>query len=271
MCREVGATRVQRVRALRGGESSAVHLLQLEGAGGERTRVVLRRYVLDWITAEPWTPRNETVVLRWLTHSNVLAPELLAADLNGSVSGTPAIVMTALPGRLDWEPQDFDQWQARLVTALQEIHAVPLSAELQPFAPYPAEHTIPPRWTRHQWAWELALELYEQGPPGPTASTFIHRDFHPGNVLWTRGQITGVVDWVNGCAGPAEADVAHCRENIARQLGQGAADHFLVTWLSATGVQEFHPYWDLTNILSMVGEQPDRRLDNFAVAAARRL
>ncbi|WP_081412680.1 phosphotransferase [Fictibacillus gelatini] len=26
---------------------------------------------------------------------------------------------------------------------------------------------------------------------------FIHRDYHPCNVLWEDGRLTGVVDWVN--------------------------------------------------------------------------
>ena len=34
-------------------------------------------------------------------------------------------------------------------------------------------------------------------PPGPV--TLIHRDFHPLNTLWSRGRLTGIVDWSAAC------------------------------------------------------------------------
>ena len=49
---------------------------------------------------------------------------------------------------------------------------------------------------------------------------FLHRDFHPGNLLWTDERITGVVDWVSACAGPPEEDIGHCRANLAIRHGQ---------------------------------------------------
>lgn len=267
----LGATRVTRVRVLRGGESSAVHMVTLEGATGACERVVLRRYVLDWLAEEPWIPSNEVAVLQLLEESPILAPQLLVSDIDGRVTGTPAIVMSALPGRIEWEPRDFDAWQRQLAEALPPVHAVPVSPRLRRFAPYPAEHPVPPEWSRHRWAWEAAVSLYEEGPPADVQAVFIHRDYHPGNVLWTGGRITGVVDWASACVGPAEEDVAHCRENITRHLGQEAADRFLATWQSVSGVREYHPYWDLTNVLSKVGTRVDERLDDFAAAAARRL
>ena len=56
---------------------------------------------------------------------------------------------------------------------------------------------------------------------------FLHRDFHPGNLLWTDERITGVVDWVSACAGPPEEDIGHCRANLAIRHGQDWADEFL--------------------------------------------
>ena len=54
--------RVTSVRALDGGASSAVHALSLETPAGTRLDVVLRRYVLDWVSEEPWAPSNEATV-----------------------------------------------------------------------------------------------------------------------------------------------------------------------------------------------------------------
>jgi len=60
----------------------------------------------------------------------------------------------------------------------------------------------PPEATRRPRLWQA------QSSSGPAAMPayrprFIHRDFHPGNVLWSRGRASGVVDWANACKGPA--------------------------------------------------------------------
>jgi aminoglycoside phosphotransferase (APT) family kinase protein len=109
------------------------------------------------------------------------------------------------------------------------------------------------------------------GPQPPNDLTFVHRDFHPGNVLWTDGTITGIVDWVASCIDPPEEDVAHCRVNLAQHHGQATADRFLTYWLELTGRRVYHPYWDLTTVVSMVTQQPDPALDEFVAAAAARL
>lgn len=36
---------------------------------------------------------------------------------------------------------------------------------------------------------------------------FIHRDYHPTNILWVDDKVSGVVDWVNACRGPAGIDI----------------------------------------------------------------
>jgi aminoglycoside phosphotransferase (APT) family kinase protein len=61
------------------------------------------------------------------------------------------------------------------------------------------------------------------GPPAYEPVT-IHRDFHPGNVLWTGADISGIVDWGNACVGPAAFDLAHLRVNLASLAGQAATD-----------------------------------------------
>lgn len=64
-----------------------------------------------------------------------------------------------------------------------------------------------------------------------------------------------------------EEDVANCRHDITRHLGAAAGDQFVATWLAITGKRDYHPYWDLTNILSKADDQPDPELDEYAAAA----
>jgi aminoglycoside phosphotransferase (APT) family kinase protein len=249
-----------------------VHRLWLETRSGVVREVVLRRYVLDWVQDEPWAPGNEALALRLLEpEATVPAPRLLAADLDGEATGTPTILMSALPGRVEWQPDDMETWLRRLAEALPTIHALPVSAELSEWAPYaPTPPGTPPEWSQHPEAWETAFALYA-GPQPAADRVFLHRDYHPGNVLWTDHRITGIVDWVSACAGPPEEDVAHCRANLALHHGQEQAERFLRLWRSVAGRQDYDPYFDLTGVVSFSLTEPDPGLDAFVAAAAARL
>lgn len=69
-------------------------------------------------------------------------------------------------------------------------------------------------------------------------------------MLWQDGKPTGIVDWPNAGAGAPQADAGHCRWNLARTLGQEAADAFL----SATGL-DYHPCWDV--VAALGGQDPE--------------
>lgn len=267
-----GGSRVVDVCALPGGTSSAVHRVTLQPSSGEPVVVVLRRYVLDWVAEEAYVPGNEASVLALLAPTAVPAPRLVAADPDGSVTGTPAILMSHLPGEVVWEPADRERWLGGLAELLAAVHAVPAAGELRDWFPYaPTPGLVPPSWTRHPRAWSRALEAY--ATPAPSSRrVFLHRDFHPGNVLWSDGAVSGLVDWAGACAGPPEVDVAHCRFNLAVHAGDpAAADRFLALWQSMTGRDEYDPYWDLVTAVSVVGDEPDPALDAFVASAAARV
>lgn len=266
----VGA-RVTGQRALLGGTSSAMHALETSAAS-PLDRLVLRRYVLDWVREEPQIPGNEALVLRLVGAgaADVPAPQLLASDPDGSELGVPLTLMTALPGKPVWNPTNRAGSLRALAELVVRIHAVPLSTELSNWFPYEPGSRTPPSWSRHPEAWSTAYELWD-GPTPASERVFLHRDFHPGNILWTDQKVTGVVDWVSSCAGPPEEDIGHCRANLAIRLGQDWADEFLAIWQNLTGKWDYHPYWDLTNVVSFDHDRVQPQLDAFVAAAAKRL
>jgi aminoglycoside phosphotransferase (APT) family kinase protein len=268
--RAVGAP-VTGQRVLLGGTSSAMHLLETPAASPV-DRVVLRRYVLDWVLEEPEIPGNEALALRLFGESGggVPAPRLLASDPEGTELGVPMTLMTALRGEPVWHPTDRTGWLRAMAELAVRIHAAPLSTELSDWFPYAPDSRTPPVWSRHPEAWLTAYELWD-GPPPMSERVVLHRDFHPGNILWTDESITGVVDWVSSCAGPPEEDIGHCRANLAIRLGQDWAEEFLAIWQDLTGKREYHPYWDLTNVVSFDHQRVEPRLDAFVFAAAARL
>jgi aminoglycoside phosphotransferase (APT) family kinase protein len=242
-------------RALRGGMSSAVHLVTVQRPGGERSQAVLRRYVRP-DPEEPGLAAREARALRLVEPAGVPIPSLLAVDPDGTEAGAPAVLMTRLPGRIDWWPSDLDRWLRHLAGLLPRIHTTPLppAGALPPFAPYRQDSYRPPAWARYPQVWERAVEI-SRGPVPNTPdapAVLLHRDFHPGNVLWRRGQVSGVVDWQAACAGPAAADVAHCRVNLLT-LGPEVAERFTGLWEQAAGAAH-HPWGDVVTIVGFLDD-----------------
>ncbi|MBO0866026.1 MAG: aminoglycoside phosphotransferase family protein, partial [Mycobacterium sp.] len=107
--------------------------------------------------------------------------------------------------------------------------------------------TRPPTGCRNPALWERALQIWHTGEPR-YQPRFIHRDFHPGNVLWRRARLTGLVDWANACTGPAGIDIATCRFNLADWAGVAAGEAFVAAYERLTG-QQHHPYWDIAKLV----------------------
>lgn len=183
--------------------------------------------------------------------------------------------MTRLPGRPRTRPRDLDSFLEQLAAPLEAIHSVALPADdcFPEYHPYDAGRvrTAPP-WSRHPRAWERAIERHAAGPPR-FEPVFIHRDYHPLNILWSSGRVAGIVDWAWACHGPAAVDLAHCRLNLVLGIGLDAADGFLS---AATDRTAYDPAWDLLDAVDALPDLDDsgaalRRLDEFvarAVAAA---
>jgi aminoglycoside phosphotransferase (APT) family kinase protein len=242
-------------RALRGGMSSAVHLVTVRRPDGRRAQAVLRRYVRP-DPDEPDPAAREARALRLAGAAGVPTPALLAVDPDGTQAGVPALLMSRLPGRVDWWPSDLDRWLERLAALLPRIHgtALPPGEAVPRFAPYRQENYRPPGWARYPRVWERAVEI-SRGPAPDLPAVLLHRDFHPGNVLWRYGRVSGVVDWLGACSGPAPADVAHCRINLLA-MGAEVASRFTVRWEQVAGAT-YHPWGDVVTVVGFLDDLHD--------------
>lgn len=260
--------RVVLSRAMRGGMSSAVHVLTLETSGGAHRPVVLRRYVRPEINAEsPDIAAREARTLRFAEEIDVPTPQLLAVDPTGTAAGVPAVLMSRVPGRVDWWPRNAESWLRHLAELLPRIHAAPLppAGTIRGYRPYPQSSYEPPPWTHRPKVWERAIEIFHHPPPAlPPA--FIQRDYHPGNVLWSRGAVSGVVDWQSASIGPAAVDVGHCRANLLG-YGQHAVERFTHLWEQAAGMT-YHPWSDVVTLIGFLDDlRGDWGSDRLAVEA----
>ena len=241
--------------------STVLHAIDAVDAAGRRHRLALRRFHDPHrLGRDPWySPENEARVLRLLEGSSVAAPRLLADDVGRRVFDDPALLMTRLTGRPPGRVPDLEAFLRELAAALATIHAVqaPAKARLLRYAPYGGSlDRRPPGWSRHRRVWERAFEILA-GPPPPTRLGFIHRDFHQGQTLWSRGRLTGVVDWTTGCLGPSAIDLARVRLNLAADFGVDAAARFLKVHRSEAGEDSHHPYWDLLDAADALLDWPE--------------
>jgi aminoglycoside phosphotransferase (APT) family kinase protein len=192
--------------------------------------------------------RREAHVLAALSHcGNVPSPELIASDPTGTdTGGEPALLMTRLAGRVDLTPVDADAWLTQMAAVLPRIHAAPVSAP-------PFEHwfdlsaLVVPAWSSCPNAWSTAIALVREGLPSSN-SVFLHRDFQHFNMLWLRGRLSGVVDWVEASTGSPDVDVAHCRLNLAVLFSADRAEQFRLRYEAEAG-RSTDPRYDLASLV----------------------
>jgi aminoglycoside phosphotransferase (APT) family kinase protein len=220
--------------------------------------------ILRWMPLDRWgeTGRRhvgaEALGCLLLAPSGLPTPRLLASDPDGDATGACLNLTTWLPGQVRLDPLGPAAVDT-LARAAVVIHATPAPTARRPPAYRfwgPVDPTVPP-WTGQPELWQRALELTRQAPPA-TAPGLVHRDFHPGNVLWQGDALSGVIDWAETSWGPPELDVAHSCTNFALLHGRDSAAAFLRAYRRFGGLLEADPDAALFWVLSdLVGFLPD--------------
>jgi aminoglycoside phosphotransferase (APT) family kinase protein len=227
------------VRRLRGG--AACDVLSLEfGRGGRTESAVLKVFPAHMSASAAF----EWAALSAAEATPVPTPEPVAFDQSGDWFGTPGIVMSLMPGVPVWDPADVAEWTRQLASTLIAIH----QARPRQVPESMKRSAIWDRWT-------------PTGLPEPTAKGvrlalgrldagdwehgLCHGDFHPGNILFAGGAVTGVVDWISARWGPTLSDVGRCRCALAVWPGGDAPDLLLEHYRAATtGSLAGLDYWD---------------------------
>lgn len=239
---------------LKGSTTSTLYRLQVSD---QPQQFVLR--VLDyaeWLADEPDLIEHEAAALREAQKTVVNAPNLVAYATDDVGFGAPVVLMTYLAGEINLQPANFQTWLETLASELARIHQ-----HTAPDFPWQfrswvqKEKLAPPAWTEKPALWKRAIEQLN-GPEPESPAMFIHRDYHPTNVLWQNGTISGVVDWINACRGPAGVDVAHCRTNLVMMYGVAAADQFLTAYQHHNPSFIYDSYWDIDGVMDMAFPQP---------------
>jgi len=237
----VGSTR------LSGGLTSNVHRLTVNRNGR------LEAYVLRWwppqSESQDWIDRAvplETAVLTTLERTDIPAPRVIGATTDPAAGG-PAVLMTRVPGRVYLMPRDRESWLRQMAHMLARIHALALDG--RPFASWLDRSRLsPPPDASHVGVWRDAIALVAE-ERRPVRTCFVHRDYQHFNLLWMRGRLTGVVDWIEAGLGPPEIDVGHCRLNLTLLFSADVADRFRAMYEAESG-HTVDAWWDVHALLS---------------------
>lgn len=246
-------THVKTVRPLPGSTSSTLYRITLSSTG-KSWRCVLRLFTnAEWLQVEPDIPIHEARALQLVHAAALPVPEFIALDESGAHCGVPGLLMSEVPGQVDLTPTDMESWLRQQADFLPRLHAINAAEFNWQYRPYANLETLaPPIWSKQPQLWQKAIEIV-RSPAPVTPVCFIHRDYHPVNVLWQHGRLSGVIDWVNSCLGPTGIDVGWCRHNLAGAFGVTVADRFLDCCRSALGSSwQYHPYWDLITLIELL-------------------
>ena len=226
------------------------------------TNVEGRRSVLRLMTNEPWKThgfdltQREASALQALEDTPVPAPTSLGLDAEGRHAGVAAHLMSRLPGDPTTEVDDVKL--AAMATLLAVIHEVKPTKPFRTYQSWAWEaKRISPAWTKHPGSWQRGFDALAEEPPS-YQPMFLHRDYSHRNLLWSGGEIAGVVDWVETSTGPAWLDAGHAATNLALAFGPDPARAFLERYAALTR-RRLEKYWlvmDAVGFLPPPGREP---------------
>jgi aminoglycoside phosphotransferase (APT) family kinase protein len=244
-------------------------IIAIKPVGGGRTdtisAVYLRqgeRVILRCVSVERWGEIGrqhvvcEALGCRLMEGSSLPVPKLIASDPDGSGSGDYANLTTWVPGQVRLGPLSLDAID-ELAKIAVIIHGTRVDDDRRP---RPYEFWAPddlevPRWTSRPKLWRRAIDIFNQDPP-PSHQGLLHRDFHPGNILWEGDRITGVIDWAETSWGPPDLDVMHSRSNFAMLHDFDSADAFSLAYRGHGGVladdHDAGIFWAVSDILGFL-------------------
>lgn len=246
--------RVRRVRRLRGGIDASTHRVDAETPSGDRHSFVVRRFDVGMPWFRPDRFEREQAALAHAAAGGLPVPRVLLVDVDGEILGAPAIVLSLLPGRAIAPPGGV-RWAGRLAGAAAAIHALAGHADVEGWLTDWLLDDRPPHYDGIDSAdrlWPAIAAVRDDLRSQPR--TFVHHDFHPGNTLWRRGALTGIVDWIHGGWGWPGYDVAFCQLDITLQLGAAEGDAFIEAYEGTAGSVGLLAGWQAIAALRVIGE-----------------
>jgi aminoglycoside phosphotransferase (APT) family kinase protein len=207
---EIPPTRMQ------GGYETYTYGFKLRGAEQELSNpLVLRLYPRFYGTANAvWESTIQNVLAD--QRYPVARVHFVCTDM--SILGGAFYVMACLPGKLLMEApfETIPGLLGRAHASLHSIDPAPLVKTLRERGFDERRYTLDGRFdlllkraNEYPWLGDAVEWLVENRPPEPERLSVCHGDFHPLNILFQDGQVTGVLDWPGFIVADPVLDVAN--------------------------------------------------------------
>lgn len=278
--------RVLSIRQLHGGQTTLTHAIRIATPAGKRDWLILRRWPeRAWVRRPDKRARAEHSTLTTLELGDVPAPRALWVDEGGRVFGIPATIQTRLHGRASWPEAIPATRSAQMGQALRSLHSHRPPRGL-PASRLWIERFLEPRRPPQPFRdahpamgqmWKALRSV--GGEPLREKSVLLHGDYHAGNTLWSRGHLSGIVDWETVEAGPPGRDLGYARmdctitggREMASGLSEGYGREIEGLWFwellaaveAATFYRDWQPAWRHYDLDDLDLRTVRRRLDAF--------
>lgn len=195
-------------------------------------------------------------------NSELAVPTVVGADPTGSIAGCPVLMMTMAQGAPMVAPTRklFD----RIIDVAEQIHAIPAEGFGWTHHRYNEPNDVfAPSWFSDPG---LFAELAARSAVARSDEVFIHRDFHPGNLLVRGEAVTGIVDWDYACVGPSGEDYGRTWLNLAADYGERISAVF-----ASRAARRLDPHWVAASWLDWLPFYEDTiRIEQWGTVAERR-
>ena len=210
-------------RILEGGVSSEVFLIAVESKKGEE-KIVLR--------TEGGPPaensiKTEYLLLEKLHQTKVPCAKPIHLDHSKEILDKDFMLMTYLEGTIEIPKIKNFGFLNKMVGILKNIHNV--DTKILPTLPcrfdptYDLFEFLPN--ARIIKELKAILKGYDTSYLGKPV--LLHGDFWPGNILWTKDEISGVLDWEYAAIGDPVSDLAVASLELKYDYGKRGVDRFL--------------------------------------------
>ena len=210
-------------RILEGGVSSEVFLIVVESKKGEE-KIVLR--------TEGGPPaensiKTEYLLLEKLHQTKVPCAKPIHLDHSKEILDKDFMLMTYLEGTIEIPKIKNFGFLNKMVGILKNIHNV--DTKILPTLPcrfdptYDLFEFLPN--ARINKELKAILKGYDTSYSGKPV--LLHGDFWPGNILWTKDEISGVLDWEYAAIGDPVSDLAVASLELKYDYGKRGVDRFL--------------------------------------------
>ena len=210
-------------RILEGGVSSEVFLIIVESKKGEE-KIVLR--------TEGGQPaensiKTEYLLLEKLHQTKVPCAKPIHLDHSKEILDKDFMLMTYLEGTIEIPKIKNFGFLNKMVAILKNIHNV--DTKILPTLPcrfdptYDLFEFLPN--ARINKELKAILKGYDTSYSGKPV--LLHGDFWPGNILWTKDEISGVLDWEYAAIGDPVSDLAVASLELKYDYGKRGVDRFL--------------------------------------------